>query len=82
MEGGVHRCHPNVIKCTRAPGGKERERERETGRGREAREGGRRALSQVKCKHVRLTTARSSNSLIQAMLLLPGPRDFIHEYRL
>jgi len=46
-EGGVHRCHQNVIKPTRAPVGRERER------GREGGEGERRAPSQVKCRHAR-----------------------------
>jgi len=38
-EGGMHRCPQNVIKCTRAPTGREKERVRKEGR--EAREGGR-----------------------------------------
>jgi len=73
----MYHCHPYVIK--RTGGQRERKRgEREKG----AREGGRRAPSQIKCRHVRLTTARSSNSFIQAMVMLRGPHDLIHQYKL
>jgi len=48
----VHRCCQNVIKRTRAPAGREKERE---GRVREGGKGRSRALSQVKYRHARLT---------------------------
>jgi len=80
VPGFQNKCY-KTLTCTgglSAPAGGKREREG----GRERREGGRRAPSQVKCRHVRLTTARSSNSSIQAMEMLRGPRVLIHEYRL
>jgi len=75
-EGGVHRYHQNVIKRTSAPAGRKRKI------GKKGDEGRRRAPSQVKCRHVHLTTARASNSLFQAMVMLCGTRDLIHKYML
>jgi len=69
----MHRCRQNVIKRIRALVG------RETERGRERGEGGRRAPSQVKCRHARLTR---HVCLTTRYGYASRPRDLIREYRL